>query len=186
MMRIAPKVMRWHWSMKTLHWLMAILIVTMLCLGWLMVTWRPSIQIGFSLYQLHKSIGTLIFSLLLIRIATRIWYGSPPLPPEMPFIERFLASFVQTVLYGTMFAMPVTGWLMGSAGGFPTRPFRLFALPDLIAPNEALEGALRTTHEILSFILLGALILHILGAAKHHFWNRDDVFRRMLPERKRQ
>jgi len=174
---------RWHWSLKVLHWVMAVLILMMIGLGWLMVTWRPNIQMAFSLYQLHKSIGVLIFTFLIIRIVMRIRYGAPPAPPGMPYIERFLASFVQTVLYGVMIAMPVTGWLMGSAAGFPTKPFGLFVLPDFIARNEALEAILKTSHKALSFILVAALILHIAGAAKHHFWDRDDVLRRMLSER---
>lgn len=176
---------RWHWSLKLLHWGMAILILTMIGLGWVMTKWRPSIQTAFFLYQVHKSIGVTIFTLVIVRIAMRLRYGALSLPTDMPVFERYLTHVVQTLLYGTMLAMPLTGWLIGSAAGFPTKPFGLFTLPDLISRNPALVETFRAAHEILSFVLVGALVLHVAGAIKHHFWNHDNVLARMLPERRR-
>lgn len=175
----------WHWSLKLLHWVMAVLIVAMIGLGWVMTNWRPSLQTAFSLYQAHKSIGVVIFVLVIMRVAARLRYGALPLPGDMPAVERYLASFVQALLYATMLAMPLTGWLIGSAAGFPTKPFGLFTLPDLISRNPPLAEIFRTTHEILSFVLVGALVLHVAGAIKHHFWNRDNILVRMFPERRR-
>jgi cytochrome b561 len=34
---------------------------------------------------------------------------------------------------------------------------------------------------VLSDALFVIAVLHILAALKHHFWNKDDVFLRMLP-----
>jgi cytochrome b561 len=80
-----------------------------------------------------------------------------------------------------LFAMPLTGWLMSSAKNYSVSWFSLFTWPNLIAPNEQAFAWLKSTHDTLSWLLLALSILHVLAALKHHFWNKDDVLRRMLP-----
>jgi cytochrome b561 len=71
--------------------------------------------------------------------------------------------------------------LMSSAKNYSVSWFSRFTWPDLIGKNEQAFELLKTTHETLSWLLLSLAILHILAALKHHFWNKDDVLRRMLP-----
>ena len=176
---------QWRWSLKVIHWIMALLIFSLIGLGWLMTTWKPDIQTSFVLFQNHKSLGLTAFVFLMVRIILRLRYGAPPPPAGMPLYERRLASFIHAALYGLMAAMPISGWLIGSFSGFPTEPFGLFILPDLFAPNEQWYEIARYTHETLSLLLVLALLLHVAGALKHHFWDRDNVLKRMLPERRR-
>jgi cytochrome b561 len=77
--------------------------------------------------------------------------------------------------------MPLTGWLMSSAKNYSVSWFGLFTWPDLIGKNEAAFDALRETHDVLSWLLFGIAILHVLAAFKHHLWNKDGVLLRMLP-----
>jgi cytochrome b561 len=70
---------------------------------------------------------------------------------------------------------------MSSAKNYSVSWFGLFTWPDLIAQNERAFEILKETHGALSVVLLSIAILHILAALKHHFWNKDDVLKRMLP-----
>ena len=81
-----------------------------------------------------------------------------------------------------LFAMPLTGWMMSSAKNYSVSWFGLFPWPNLIGKNEAAFDFLRSTHRILGDGLLAIAVLHILAALKHHFWNKDDVLVRMLPQ----
>jgi cytochrome b561 len=77
--------------------------------------------------------------------------------------------------------MPLTGWLMSSAKNYSVSWFGLFTWPNLIGPNDGAFQILKETHELSSDVLFGIVILHVLAALKHHFWNKDDVLKRMLP-----
>ena len=175
---------QWRWSLKVVHWIMALLIFSMIGLGWLMTTWKPDVQTSFTLYQSHKSLGLIVFIFLAARIILRLQYGAPPPPVATPTYERVLASVVHATLYILMAAMPISGWLIGSFSGFPTEPFGLFILPDLFSPDPHRYEIVRRMHELLSFFLVAALLLHVIGALKHHFWDRDNILKRMLPTRR--
>jgi len=173
----------WHWSQKFLHWLMALLIFVQIGLGVLMEYWKPDVQTSFVLIQTHKSIGFSVLLLVCLRLLVRLRYGSPPLPATLPAWERWLARAVQALLYAALIVLPLTGWLTSSAEGFPTRPFGLFTLPDLLDRNRELGMTLRFIHGTLAGLVVALLMLHIAGALKHHFWSRNDILRRMLPRR---
>jgi cytochrome b561 len=77
--------------------------------------------------------------------------------------------------------MPLTGWTMSSAKNFPVSWFNLFQVPDLVAPSEALFRQMRHLHHLLFDGLVAVAVLHVAGALKHHFVDRNDVLKRMLP-----
>jgi cytochrome b561 len=76
---------------------------------------------------------------------------------------------------------PVTGWLMSSAKNYPVSWFGLVTLPDLVAPSERTFELMHATHEFSAKLLLVLASVHAAAALKHHFIDRDDVLRRMLP-----
>ena len=165
---------------QALHWIIAALIVTQFTLAWT----ADDLPLGahkLSLLARHKSFGMTAFMLGVLRLSWRLFNPPPPLPDGMTQIERFLARATHFVFYLLLFAMPLSGWLMSSAKNYSVSWFGLFTWPDLIAPNERAFELLKDTHELLSNVLFGVAILHILAALKHHFWNKDDVLRRMLP-----
>jgi len=169
---------------KVFHWTMAVLIV----FSWGLGTWMVDIEsLGekFSWYQVHKSWGVVIFGLAVLRLAWRYAAPRPVLPREMKPHEKLMAHLAHIGLYGLMIAIPVTGWLMSSASPFPaeTRVFDLFALPHPIAPDEAVKEFWLMVHVRLTDALALLLLLHVAAALKHHYVNRDDVLRRMLPRR---
>jgi len=165
---------------KTLHWLIAALIVTQFVLGWT----ADDLPIGLhklALLAKHKSFGMTVLMLAVIRVVWRFRHPPPALPDGMTPIERLLAKATHWAFYGLIFVMPVSGWMMSSAKNYSVSWFGLFTWPNLISQSDDAFVFLQSTHEILSWTLFGLAVLHILAALKHHFWNKDTVLVRMLP-----
>ncbi len=165
---------------QTLHWMMALLILTMLALGLYMVR-IPISALKLKLYGWHKELGVLVFILALLRILWRWFNVTPQLPITMPSWQRFAAHSVHFSLYFFMLALPVSGWLLSSASGLPVSFFGLFVLPDLVSPSIYLRDQLVLSHHWLGYALIVALCAHIGAALQHRFIDKDDILRRMLP-----
>ena len=129
----------------------------------------------------HKSVGITILSLVILRLAWRWLNEHPPLPENLKRYEQALARFTHVALYTLLFAMPLSGWTMSSARGFPVSWFGFFQLPDLVPKSRPLYDALLAIHHSLAWVLFVVIGLHVAGALKHHFVHKDDVLRRMLP-----
>jgi cytochrome b561 len=168
------------WLSKVLHWLMACMILGLLAVGIIMSDMPASPQ-KYELYGLHKAFGIIVLSLVCFRILWRSINRSPTLPATMPAWQRHASHLVHVALYGAMIGMPLSGWLMSSSFGYPTSVFGLVELPHLVDKNPDRGKLLAEIHEtgmILLFVLLGA---HIGAALKHHFIDKDGIFKRMLP-----
>jgi cytochrome b561 len=164
----------------TLHWLMALGLISTFALG-LYMTELPLSPDKLKLYSWHKWRGVSLFLIVLIRLGWRLTHPAPPLPDSVPPLQRLASAATHWVLYGLMVVIPVSGWLMSSAKGFQTVWFGVLPLPDLLAKDKALGDTLLSVHEILNFTLLAMVLLHVAAALKHHFFDRDVVLVRMLP-----
>jgi cytochrome b561 len=147
-----PTHRRYTPTARTLHWLIALLIVVQFVLARVAAHLPLGVR-KLSILAEHKSVGMTVLILALIRVAWRVKHTPPPL----------------------------SGWLMSSAKNYSVSWFGVFSWPNLIAPNEAAFDSLRALHHLLSKVLIAIASLHILAAFKHHFWNKDDVLVRMLP-----
>ncbi len=165
---------------KSLHWLMALMIIGLVPLGMYMHELPLSPQ-KLQLYSWHKWTGVTVFVLLLARVAWRITHQPPALPWHMSKAEQLLSHGGHIVLYLLMLAIPVSGWLMSSAKGFQTVWFGVLPIPDLLGKDKELGHTLAEVHEFLSWTMVVVLIGHVAAALKHHFINHDDVLTRMLP-----
>jgi cytochrome b561 len=173
-----------------LHWLIALMLIANFAGGLLVESLlapeatSEQKKLGFLIIQLHKSSGLTILVLSLLRLGLRLVSGVPPYPAHMTPLERTLAKSTVWAFYAVMILMPLTGWIMVSASplGFPTIWFGLFEWPHLpIETSKATSDLASEVHEIIGFAGAGLLLLHIAGALKHHFLDRDDVLARMLP-----
>lgn len=165
--------------MRLIHWVMAALLVALIAVGWVMTHSEYDLGTTFALYQWHKSHGLLVLPLLALRLAARLSRRPPAL--EHSRAERVAAGIAHAAFYALMLALPVCGWLMASASplSLPTRPFDLFTMPSLVAPDETLFQRLRLLHEILAYALLALLGLHMAAALKHQVFDRDGIIRRI-------
>jgi cytochrome b561/polyisoprenoid-binding protein YceI len=159
-----------------LHWAIALALAFQLALGFSM----PKDERGFALFQLHKSVGITILLLTLARLAWRLTHR-PPAAVEGGF-NGFLAKAVHTLLYVFMVAMPLTGWAVVSTSPIqvPTLFWGAIEWPHLPLPGSLNEAA-EETHEILAWIGIALIVLHVAGALRHQFLVKDGLLRRMGP-----
>lgn len=179
-MQIKNTAQRYGAVAITLHWVMALLIIGMLTLGLYMVGVPISLE-KLQLYGLHKEFGVTVLMLVTLRVLWRWTNITPLLPNTMPAWQKLAAHGAHFALYALMFAMPLTGWALSSAAGLPVSFFGLFTLPNLVAPNDGLRLLLTTTHKYLAFSLIAVLCAHVAAALQHHFFNKDDILKRILP-----
>lgn len=164
----------------SLHWLIFVLIACSFPLAVYMVDLPLSPQ-KLKYVSWHKWIGVTIFLLAIARVAWRLRYPAPPLPPAMPAWQRHAAGATHVLLYALIIVIPLTGWLMSSAYGVPTVYLGLIQLPDLLARDKALAEQLKLVHVALNYTMLALIVFHAAAALKHHLVDRDDVLMRMLP-----
>jgi cytochrome b561 len=173
----------------TFHWVIAAAILYQIWLGWRMSD-LPSGMAKFELFQLHKSVGITILLLSLGRLGWRLTHRPPPYAGGVRGWQHTLATAVHTGFYVMMIALPLTGWAAVSASTFnlPTVLWGVVPWPHLpglaeLAPGqkETVSGALGTTHEWLVRLTIAMLALHVAGALKHQFADKDGTLWRMLP-----
>lgn len=164
----------------SLHWLVALGIIGTFALGFYMADLPLSPQ-KLKLYSWHKWAGVTLFMLAVLRLGWRITHPAPPLPGGTPAWQVLVAHVTHWALYFLMLAIPVSGWLMSSAQGFPVVWFGIVPLPDLVGRDKALGELFLQMHVIMNYTLLALVVLHAAAALKHHFIDRDDILRRMLP-----
>jgi len=181
-MTLKNTIDRWGGISKTLHWLIALLILALGIVGLVMGEF-PKTPKYFWIYTLHKSIGISVLVLVMLRLAWRLYAGAPAPVPATPGWQARAASLTHALLYGLMFAMPLSGWLYDSASGL--RPFKLFGLwemPKLVAPSESLREVFHGVHEWGFWALILLVIAHAGAAFYHHLQLRDATLVRMLPK----
>jgi cytochrome b561 len=171
---------RWGAVAQSLHWLIVGLIIAQVILANIAMDLPLGIR-KLAMFARHKSVGITILALAVIRLLWRWTNPAPPLPNTLKPYERTLAQLTHAALYLLLFAMPLTGWMMSSARGFPVSWFNLFQLPDFVPKNQWLYDTMKETHHVLAFALFAVVLLHVAAALKHHYVLKDDVLRRMLP-----
>lgn len=166
---------------RLLHWLVAGLIVSQYVLAELSEYAEDNEEIVKQLGLLanHKSIGMTIVMLAVLRLLWRIFNKPPALPSAMPVWQQRASGLAHCSLYGLIFAIPISGWLMSSATAYSVSWFNLFVFPDLVGPSESLAGRLHDVHELLAKLMFVLALVHIAAALKHHFIDKDQVLTRM-------
>ncbi|MDE3233081.1 MAG: cytochrome b [Pseudomonadota bacterium] len=165
---------------KLFHWGMALLFVGLITLGFVMTDMSLSPE-KLQYYAWHKWAGVTVFMLVWLRLGWRVLNPPPAYPVTMsPMLQRF-AHLGHAALYGLMVVIPLSGWLMSSAKGVQTVWFGVLPLPDLLEKDKEMGHLLHEVHEALNFVLLFLLAGHVAAALKHHWIDKDDILKRMLP-----
>ncbi len=170
-----------------LHWIIALLLIGNLVGGLTMDHWLDSPDpaqkaIGFVIIGLHKAVGLTVLALSLARLAWRLGNPPPPLPGHMTPIERVLAKVTHWGFYALMLLLPLSGWAMASTGKrvSPISWFGLFNVPPLPI-DRAFNGVFHESHEVLGYVAIATIVLHVLAALKHQYFDRDSLLARMWP-----
>lgn len=164
-----------------LHWSIFVLIFANATFGGWMEDADQSEKLGY--YQLHKSVGITVLALSLFRLGWRVAHPWPAFPGDMPMWERLLARGTHVIFYVLMIGAPLLGWAAASAGGAPEVPlYGAVPAPNLPLPQSSgLAETLGGAHKLMVKAIYVVLALHVLGALKHHFFDKDIVLHRMLP-----
>lgn len=180
---------RHHISIRVLHWLMAAGFIFMWACGYSMSELvAEDSPLEELLFSLHISCGVSLLLLLIARIVLRLKYPAPPLPPELPKLERVGAKLGHLALYILPALIILVGWAESDFGGHGVAWFGV-AMPKVFPTMEFLYGVeleevLAEIHEIAAYTMLGVVAVHIAAVIKHR---RDghDVLRRITLTRGR-
>ena len=128
----------------------------------------------FLAYQLHKTLGLLVFGMVLARLVLR---GRRPAPPALGLAGARLG---QAVLYALLLAVPVLGYFTAqlAPGPVPTTIFLVIPVPHLLAPDPVLFAWVRPLHQAASWALVSLAGAHA-GLALWHHRHGVPVFRRI-------
>jgi len=161
---------------RILHWLMAAMLLTMLFIGVSMVA---SLSNYHRLVAIHRPLGIMILILAAIRLVNRMFATLPPFPPTMSRPERFVATASERLLYTLLFALPLVGWGMLSAGHYPIVMYGSLHLPPILPAKPALYAVLRETHTLLAYLLFLTFLAHFGAVLFHTLILRDRLLNRM-------
>jgi cytochrome b561 len=161
---------------RILHWLMAVMLLTMLAIGVSMVA---SLGDYHALVAIHRPLGIAILILAIIRLVNRFCTTLPPFPPTMSSRERWIASRSERLLYALMITLPLVGWGMLSAGHYPIVMFRSVHLPPILPANPTLFAILRKAHTVLAYLLFLTFLAHVAAVLFHTLIIRDRLLDRM-------
>lgn len=166
---------------RLLHWLIAVLVLVMLPVGFTMIRVEPG-ALQNALYIVHKGTGATLILLVALRIAWRLTHPPPPLT-GVPGWQVRASHAVHMLLYVMLVVMVTSGYLRTVAGGFPIELLNALGIPPLMGKNKAVEDAALTVHMTGMYVIAALVALHI-GAGLHHLKiRRDHVFWRMWPGR---
>ena len=171
---------RWGSVSIGLHWTIAALVLLVqVPVGVLMLTLDPGTAQNVA-FNIHKTNGIVIFLLAIVRLGWRWYHPVPVLPADLPTWQRRAARTSHVLLYGLLFAMPVSGFLYTAMGGFPVPFFMVYDLGSLVPENAARAETFRSIHLTLQWLLYATVLVHVGAALEHHFLRKDGVLRRML------
>ena len=171
-------VLRFNLLARFLHWTMAVLILAMLLIGLGMVsTVSPRYH---ELLSIHRSIGVVILVLVAVRLLNRILNPPPPLPPDLPSWQKILANLSHQLLYALMFLLPLVGWAMLSAAGYPIMLFGSVHLSPILPHDVRIYALLRAVHTDLALLLFAVFVAHLGAALFHALIRRDSVLQSMV------
>lgn len=169
--------------LRTLHWLMALVIFGALGLG-VWATQLPRGDLRSEVLFVHKSFGVTILALIVLRVLVRLAVGAPPYAVPLGRLVAAAAGSAHLLLYLLMIAMPVSGYLTSSAGGHDVSFFGLFTLPNIVPSDKALDEAASRAHFVFAWAIGIVLALHLVAVVWHARVKRDTVFTRMWPGRR--
>lgn len=172
----------WTKTAKGLHWLIALLLVA----TWAAVELHEIPAKGDPWHDrwkmIHFSLGLTVLVLMIVRLYWRSRHQAPARQGQ-PW-QRKLSLLTHGLLYLVVLAMPLLGVAMRQFAGRAVEVYGLFVLPQWVTPDKALAKQIAFFHrDVIWYLLLALVILHTVGGLWHHFINRDNTLRRMLPNR---
>jgi cytochrome b561 len=169
----------YSFAARVLHWITAVIVIGMIPAGIYMANASPGPTQDL-LFHLHRSFGVVLLPIVLARLAYRFQHPPPPLPNDVPAVQRSAAHAVHYALYALLIVQPIVGWIATSAYRAPIHVFWTFTLPPIWPVDRAFSERMFLVHRVLGITIAILALMHIAAALYHHFVRRDAVRMRML------
>jgi len=176
MTTLTDEIVRYNLVARVLHWLIALFLIANIVIGLV----HDDVPKDWNVMTLHKSLGLSVLVLTVIRIGWRFTYKMPPWPATMPQMQVIIAKLTHLGLYVLMLGLPITGWVFSSAGKYP---IALWGIPWPKLPvtkDMPIAGITHEGHEVLAWVAIALIVLHIAAAIYHHHVVKDDILKRMM------
>lgn len=168
------------WIAIIMHWLVATTVVGLFILGY----WMVDLSYYDAWYQaapdLHRSIGLCLLVVMVIRLVWRLCNPHPRPEPGLKRWEIRISAIVHLLLYLLIFTTIIAGYLISTANGRGIEIFGWFTVPAIFPAVEGMEDIAGDFHEYLAYALMALAFIHMAGALKHHFVDKDRTLRRMI------
>jgi len=178
--RLRNSTVRWGFAAVALHWSTALAVIGLFALG----LWMTELTYYDPWYKqapnIHKSIGVMVFIVSLVRLAWRLLDPAPKPVQGQGTWERKAAHATHWILYGALFAVMASGYLISTADGRAVSVFGLFEMPATLTSIEKQEDVAGVVHLWLAVSLICVVAAHALAALKHHFVDKDNTLKRMF------
>ena len=180
-MNTADSARRYSVGAMIFHWAIAVAVIV----NWRLAENAHHAQSGAesaAIFANHKALGILILVLTAGRLLWRWTHPVPPLPSDLAQWEKTLARAVHVIFYVLLIALPLGGWIANSLAGREIDMFGLFTIPPLpVGDNPDAAKSIFSIHATGGSIFIYLIALHILGALKHTFFDKNGGIFRMLP-----
>jgi cytochrome b561 len=171
---------RYSAAARLLHWFVVVVVAVIAVLGIWITQFEPADEaFKLRLYNIHESLGVVIFVTMLVRLVGRQLNPPPPLPEGTAAAAKLGSHAVHLALYAVLLVQPVIGFIGTNAWGFPLSVFNILPLPAPVAASDALGEVMSAIHWWLALALAGLLTAHLGGVVVHMFVWKDRLLRRM-------
>jgi cytochrome b561 len=165
---------------RILHWIVALIIIGLIWLGWWMVDLSYYDRWYKRALELHKSLGMAVLAIAAVKIAWVIHDGKPRFPESIAPFERSAATATHHLLFLLMLLIPATGYVISTSAGDGISVFGLFEAPAVSPVSETIRDLAIELHFWLAYCTGALVMTHALAALKHQFIDRDGTLRRIL------
>ena len=171
---------KWGWPAKVLHWIGAAIILVLLIHGWWMTHMTPRPE-RLANYAWHSALGYDLLALTVLRLLWRWFNPVPELPADLKPWERAAARVGHISLYVLMFIVSLTGWMVATTFRVPmTKDLLGVDVPAIVTTvDRSVRQWIEESHMVLAYLLAAVVLVHVVGALRHHMLKHNDVLRRM-------
>jgi len=164
---------------KILHWLIALIMISLIAIAWYMVRLSDEDVLYWRLLDAHEAAGLSLLILLPLKIVWTRFSPNPGYEPTLAGWERFIAGGVRRLFVLAILVIPLSGFLFVATNGEAVTLYDLFTIPDIGTVSKGVRDWLSDIHYYVSYGCAVLIVIHILAALKHHFLDGAATLRRM-------
>tara|TARA_Y100000389_G_scaffold35450_1_gene30134 strand:- start:4430 stop:4987 length:558 start_codon:yes stop_codon:yes gene_type:complete len=169
----------WGLVTKIFHWFLTIILFWQIFTGFNLHNMEFS-QDKIVFIVIHKTIGTIIFVIIILRLLWR-FYNTTPDSSSLPKLHKYASNLIHTLLYALVVWIPFQGTMMTQAGGYDVKLLGLFTVPKFIETNTEMYPTFVQFHYQSMILLIVVFLIHLGAAIYHRFLNNDEygIWKRM-------